>query len=355
MMGLSLKSYQQKIIEKSGLLLIDIEDSSLIKDKDYFSFEDDLFFTEGFLRICVQLSKNSKKSKRFFFEENSFNLRYLLPATENKDWSYAFYFHSSDSSHWEEILVPQKIFSNYIKIPQQICAEGKYHFDQCEVWITRIASPFHLLYANLALNFGRSIQTQKSLPLWAKETFFPYGSKPFFWALKRMNKIGKGCKIHSSAILEGVELGEGVTIGANCVVRMSKIEAGTTVEDNVTLNYSIIGKDNYISANNFINLCMTYENVYLIHGPYQFSIYGKNVAVMAVINCDFRLDTKSIVIPTDKGLVDSKQTLLGIAYGHGSVVGGGNIIAPGRIVPNGIKIAPPGQIIISKFDEYVGH
>lgn len=352
-MGVPLKHYQEQVIAEAGLNLVDIDASSPITDEYYFSFEDDLVFTVDFVKTCIQQCKNNPKSIRFFFEKNSFNERYLIPCFLEKEWSYAFYFHNKKSSEWRDVAITQKIFTNYIKIPKQIYPGGEYHFDQCEIWITRIASPFHLLYANLALNFGRSIKTQKSLPVWIKERFFPYGSPLFYWALRRMNKTGKGCKIHPSAVLEGVELEENVTIGANCVVRMSKIASGTTVEDNVTLNYSIIGKDNYISANNLINLCMTYENVYLIHGPYQFSIYGKNVAVMAVINCDFRLDSHTIIIQTDKGLLDSKQTLLGIAYGHDSAVGGGNIIAPGRIVPNGVKVPPPEQIIISKFDNYV--
>jgi hypothetical protein len=98
---------------------------------------------------------------------------------------------------------------------------------------------------------------------------------------------------------------------------------------------------------------MCYENVFLIHGPYQFSLFGRSVGVMAVINCDFRLDQKSIRFMSSEGLIDSKQSLLGICYGHNSVVGGGNIIAPGRIVPNEIKIPPPKSILISKFDEYL--
>lgn len=352
-MGQSLRDYQSATIKQAGLTLFDVNSIEEIKDEVFFSFEDDLIFTEEFLRAAMSVCKNKHNNAEFILKNNSFNERYLF--SHSKDVSFAFKYHSRKSSLWDKEILQQKIYVNYIKIPSQIYSAGQYHFDQCEVWISRVASPFHLLYANLALNFGRSIQAQKILPEWLREAFFSNGSRGFYWALKKMNKIGKGCKIHKSAILEGVELADNVTIGANCVVRMSKIGSGTTVEDNVTLNYSLIGKDNYVSANNFINLCMTYDDVYLIHGPYQFSIYGRGVAVMAVINCDFRLDRKTIMIPTDRGLVDSGQTLLGIAYGHGSVVGGGNIIAPGRIVPNGVKITPPENIIISKFDGHVAN
>ena len=216
-----------------------------------------------------------------------------------------------------------------------------------------MASPFHLLYANLALNLGRAISIQNKIPPSLTQIFFPLNSRPYFWALRRLNKFGKRNKIHPSAILEGVELGDDVTIGANCVVRMSKLCSGTTLEDNVVINYSILGCNNFVSAGNFINLCMSYENVFLIHGPYQFSIFGKNVAVMAVINCDIRLDNQEITIPTNAGMINSRQHLLGIAYGHYAVVGAGNIIAPGRIVPNRLKLPPPDNILTTKFKQEV--
>ena len=69
---------------------------------------------------------------------------------------------------------------------------------------------------------------------------------------------------------------------------------------------------------------------------------------MAVLNCDVRLDGQTIRIPTPRGLLDSRQPFLGLAYGHGAKVGAGNSIAPGRILPNGTVLDPPG--IITRFE-----
>lgn len=348
----SLKSFQEKLVKELGHTLFEISNLDEVKDQRFLAFEDDLVFTKAYLQACLKSSEEKSGSLEFFLEDNSFNQRFLFPCVDegSPQWCYAFRVYDRSSPTFSKVLIKQKIFENYIKLPRQIVPSGKYHVDQCEVWISKMASPFHLLYANLALNFGRTIKTQKRIPLPIQRLFFPIGSRLYYLALKNLNKIGKGCKIHPTAVLEGAQLGDHVTIGANCVVRMSSLGSGTTIEDNAVIAYSVLGKDNYVSAGNFINLCMTYENVFLIHGPYQFSIYGKDVAVMAVINCDIRLDNKEIVIPTDKGLVNSRQALLGIAYGHGAVVGGGNIIAPGRIVPNGFKKAPPENIILTKFE-----
>ena len=86
---------------------------------------------------------------------------------------------------------------------------------------------------------------------------------------------------------------------------------------------------------------MTYDDVFLIHGPYQFSIFGRGSAVFATINGDVRMDQKTIRIEGPDGTIDSRQHLLGVAYGHGAKVAGGNIIPPGRIIPNGFVELPP--------------
>ena len=44
--------------------------------------------------------------------------------------------------------------------------------------------------------------------------------------------------------------------------------------------------------------------------------------------------------------VGPSQTLLGVAYGHRSKVAGGNIVAPGRVVPNSCQIPPPKTILM---------
>mgnify|MGYP000583440382 CR=1 FL=1 len=60
-----------------------------------------------------------------------------------------------------------------------------------------------------------------------------------------------------------------------------------------------------------------------------------------------RASDKTIKIPSSKGIIDSDQRILGIAYGHKSKTGGGNIIAAGRIVPNYKIITPPDNIILN--------
>jgi acetyltransferase-like isoleucine patch superfamily enzyme len=242
-----------------------------------------------------------------------------------------------------------KEFPMQLAIPTQVVPTGTYttHFNT--LFAVEIISPFHLLQANIGLNVGRMIPFPSTLPV----SIFKWFSKPFsrrtLWGLKRRNQIGKNCQIHPTAVIEGCQIGDNVIVGANAVLRLSIIGENTYIGDTAVVTFSIVGKNNYIMTGNHIQFCLTYESVFTIHGPYQFSIFGKNTAVFATINCDIRLDEKTISIPTENGIIDSKQYLLGIAYGHYCKVGASNIIAAGRIVPNRAILNPPDFIHL-KFD-----
>ncbi len=345
--GVSLEEYQRQVIEKCGHELNDIfsKDETSKEESHYFIFDEDLFFTKEFIKIVVKISSNAKESFQCALAENQFNERFVLPQREDGKSVFNFFYIYNNESAENIKIVHQVTYENIIEIPSQIVKGGILHYDLCDTFISRMASPFHYLQTSLALHFMKGVRSRKILPKWFFDKFVTGNSKPFYFFLKRMNKIGKNCKIHPTAILEGATLGDNVTIGAYSVIRMSTIASGTKIEDHVIVKYSVIGKSNYISHANQIIFCQTLEEVFLIHGPYQFSFFGRKSAAMAVINCDVRLDQKTISIPTDIGVIDSKQPLLGICYGHESIVGGGNIIAAGRFVPNYLKKTPPGIVL----------
>ena len=229
-------------------------------------------------------------------------------------------------------------------MPRQIVPSGDYHLNMNTVYASEILSPFHLLQANMLLNLNRTLSTQLLLPTFFRERFVkPFGALTRI-GLKMMNRYGKGCHIHPSAVVEGCILGDNVVVGANSVLRLSIIGSNTFIGDSAVVNYSVVGENNYVMTGNQLGLCLTYEDVFTIHGPYQFSVFGKSTAVFATINCDIRLDSKTIKIETALGVMDSRQHLLGIAYGHRSKVGASNIIAAGRMVPNDAVLNPPDFI-----------
>ncbi len=345
----TLSEHQEQIINSLGGEIISIHSESEISNQvPYFVFDENLFFTQPFLKKCLDLIKTKKENIQFAVNKNTFNERYILPTNLDNEHQIIFNLkYHYEPGPWTIEMIRQKIFFASVDLPEQIIEGKKFHMHQSDTFAGHIISPFHLLQINIAFNLYRTVKLQKLIPEFLRSRFGRLNSPLFFRGLKRLNKIGNNCNIHPTALIEGSIIGDNVTIGAFAIIRLSVISAKVTVAEHVTVINSVLGEETYIANSNFIGNCVTYPNVFLIHGPYQASIFGKNSACFAVINCDYRLDQKNIQIPTSQGILDSHQKILGIAYGHKSKTGGGNIIAAGRIVPNDFEITPPNHIILN--------
>ncbi len=348
----TLKDCQNDYIKSIGGKIIDILSEDEIKNKKpYFIFTDDFFFTLSFLKKSIESAKKSTCNLQFCVKKNDLNERYVLPHKNDSNTYHIFsFYYKIDNDRIELTPIEQSYFKHYNILPTQMIKGNYYSMHQTDTIAGHIISPFHLLYLNLAVNLGRTYNQQKIIPKFIKNKFGNPSSKWFYIGLKRMNKIGKNCQIHPSAIIEGSVIGDNVKIGANTIVRLSVLGNDCYISDNVTCINSVLRNKSFIANSNYINSVLCYEEVFVIHGPYHLSVFGRNSACFAIINCDIRLDANTIKIPTSQGIIDSNQHFLGIAYGHYSKTGGGNIIAAGRIVPNHKHINPPNHIIL-KFDK----
>ena len=347
--GKRLIDCQNESVLAVGGEIIEVNNSAEIdKTQAHFVFDENVFFTAEFLNACLIAVSLKQDNLQFCLRRNTFNERYVLPCKQDTEEYHVLelYYYQGEGKI-EFIPIEQELFEHVTVLPSQIIRDKQFHMDQCEVFACNVISPFHLLYINLAMNLKRTIPLQKKVPKFLRNRFGQTGGKWFYRGLKRINKIGKNCAIHPTALIEGSVIGDNVSIGANSIVRLSMLGSNCYISDNVSVVNSILGDRTYISNSNYINSCLTFDEVFLIHGPYQISVFGENSACFAVINCDIRLDQKNIKIPTSQGMLDSNQEFLGVAYGHRSKTGGGNIIAAGRIVPNDLHITPPDNIILN--------
>ncbi len=350
LIGGQLGALQREAIESTGAELQDVTSESDIREARYVVFDEHVFLSKHAANYIYQRVKDATGSLRFCLQDNDFNRRFVLPSSSDSENYLRFpvYYRHNDSGPVIDDFVPQKTYANWARLPHQIMPGGKYHLDHCDTIIATIDTPFHLLQANMYANLLHSLWLRR-LAFWPRNERSPH-TNPFLYntGMRLLNRSGKRCRIHPTAVLEGAVLGDDVVIGAHTVVRLSHIGSGTTVDDQASVTYSVLGKDNHIANKNHVAFCLTYDDVFLIHGPYQFSVFGKGSAVFATINCDVRMDQRTIRIPGESGPYDSQQHLLGVAYGHGAKMAGGNIVAPGQIVPNG-HIQPPPDFIVSDF------
>jgi hypothetical protein len=345
----TLGKYQKSVCDAMRLELIDVSELEQLTgiSEPYFYFDANCVFTEDFLKLAILQIKShgQNASYQIGLRLTECIQRFSLPTEENSATRrLPFYFQSGNTSDVIYLELEGEEFELNTPMPPQIVRTGHYSLNQNSVFAATIISPFHLLQANMGLNMNRCIGLQRLIPRALRKTL----SKPFsrfaIMGLKTINRKGKNCKIHPSAIIEGCIIGDNVTIGANCVIRLSIIGDGTFIGDAAIVTYSVIGERNFVATGNQLSLCLTYPDVFTIHGPYQFTLFGKSSSVFATINCDIRLDQKTIRIDTDHGVIDSEQYLLGISYGHDTKVGGSNIIAAGRFVPNNTVLNPPDFI-----------
>lgn len=350
LIGGQLAALQRIAVESTGAVLQDVTSESDIREERYVIFDEHVFLSKQAANYIYRRAKDATDSLQFCLQDNNLNRRFVLPySADSEDYlRFPVYYRHSSGSPVMDDFIPQKIYSNWARLPHQIMPGGKYHLDHCDTIIATIDSPFHLLQANMYMNLVHSLWLRK-LVFWPRNEQSPHTNSFLYYSgMRLLNRSGKRCRIHPTAVLEGAVLGDNVVIGAHAVVRLSNIGSGTTVDDQASVAYSVLGKDNYIANKNHVAFCMSYDDVFLIHGPYQFSVFGKGSAVFATINCDVRMDQRTIRINGKSGPYDSQQHLLGVAYGHGAKMAGGNIVAPGQIVPNDHTQMPP-DFIISKF------
>ena len=345
MLGVPLAEHQRREIETAGAQLADVGSEADISESRYIVFDEHVMLTREAVEAIVLAAKTTETSLQFCLADNVHNQRYSLPSSPDPQLGRRFpvYYRHDDSATIQDFVLPQEIYANWEPLPRQLVPDGRYHVDQCDTLLAVMDSPFHLLQANMYLNMVQTLWARKFWP--ADKNVPNLNTRSYFRGLRRFNRIGKRCRIHPTAVVESCALGDDVTIGAYAVVRLSTIGSGSIIDDQASIVYSVIGPGNNIQNKNHIAFCLTYENVFLIHGPYQFSVFGRDSAVFATINCDVRMDQKTMRIETPEGVVDSRQHLLGIAYGHGAKVAGGNILAPGQIVPNGHTQLPPGFMV----------
>ena len=164
--------------------------------------------------------------------------------------------------------------------------------------------------------------------------------------LAKMNRIGKKCDIHPTAIVEFSTIGDGVTIGAGAQVRFSTIGAGTTLMPQTLVEFSTLGEKCLVNQNCAVKFSVMYPEAISGHQLIQLSVLGRRAITTYGSNCIDMNFHQEIRVPLDGELHSVGQRTLGCAIGHRARLGTGFWIASGRVVPNDyFVVLPPHEII----------
>lgn len=219
-------------------------------------------------------------------------------------------------------------------------------------------SEFDLLFASqIALTTDLVIKIKKSPLTWVKAALSrrPGGFKKKASILYR--NIHPTADVHPTAVIEGSTIGPGARVGAHCVVRYSVIGESARLHDGAKVEFSVVGRHSWLMHDLVLYRSLVEDQVFLIHGPYQFSYFQSSSAAFATIMMDYRPDGSPIKVKTEQGLKSYYGPFLGSVLQSGSKTLGGSLLAPGRIVPGNtwLSCSPDAIHFVTGKESGIGH
>ncbi len=350
-----LAAVQDAVLRAHGLTPVRVEDRAAIREAGpHLVLADNLWLTPEALGAFLADARARGRSARCYAAPGPFAERVLwhLEHDHVGGKPLPLWWYQPGAAAPEPLLLTLDEETFDVRMPAHMgIAEGK----GLETLLTRramvdIESWPNLWAANMQALFAIT-KRAKHLPWWKALYVGIAGRGNLFRMMGKLNTIGKNCRIHPTAVVELSVIGDDVEIGAYAVVRNCVVGRGALIDDHASVRACVVGEGASIANNNNVLMCVVYPRAFLISGPYQFSLFGADCAIMHCICCDTRLDARTVMAEVGPGIsVDSRQRYLGSCYGHRVRAGAGSITAPGRAIPNDIFFLPPVDAVVGGVD-----
>lgn len=213
----------------------------------------------------------------------------------------------------------------------------------------------HVLQANRLSIQIRWVDQFVDHPLWGAWRLL-LGALPgrgrLVWRLaRRVNKVGRDVDIHPTARVEGCFLGDGVKVGPQALVRASIIGPGTLLEERVNVSYSVVGAGSFVSKNAVVYGCASMDGADLGMTGMQMCLVGRNAALTPRATPTDTIPGRKIKVKMNGALEEIDLPVLGSCFGHDTYIGADLYIAPGREIPNGVRLGPRPDRVLSSIPE----
>lgn len=191
---------------------------------------------------------------------------------------------------------------------------------------------------NLHALMGRALE---GAPLAKLARYFVASLRAFAFTGPRvaraLSRVGTGCEIHPTAVVEGSRLGDFVEVGPHAVVRGCHVGNDVRIDAQAICELSVLGDHARVQRRAMVNASTVYPSA-RVGGILQLAVVGRESATkMFAVGTDMRLDGP-VRVQSPSGLRAIDQGYMGVCIGHGAFVGSGVWIAPGRVVPAGARV-----------------
>ncbi len=173
-----------------------------------------------------------------------------------------------------------------------------------------------------------------------------------FAIARALNRIGKNCKIHPTAVIEASQLGDNVEVGAYALVRGCVVGDGAKIEDYAHASVSVIGPGARLGRTCMFNFCVAWPGAFVsAGGGWQMSIFGRD-SFVAMTATGYDLSFGGPIRVVHHGRVVSADThFLGVCVGHRAKIGAHVRLGYGMAVPNDAFVVAPAEGTLRKWPE----
>lgn len=330
----SVESRLRRQIKELGYDAMDIDDIQEAED-DSLIVSDRLVLSERFLSAFLELSKHTPGNTQVRINKNLFPL--FCTSNPEAEWTMVGVYHKKNSASFKPIdFHPKPIFHTKEGMPSRIGEFTDFTFYVIDHFAVSLDYWFDLSVATGLL--AREFIVKKVCIL---RKIIP---KSWLYRLlnsrslrERSNNIGKRCRIHPTAILEGCVVGDDVEIGPYCYLRSSIVGNRAVIRERSTLKIAMLGEGTTINSTDITN-CYIGSDSFIL-SPLLNVVMGNRVFLAGGSGfADFIFGAKSISVTIDEQEYDSGLKFIGSAIGHDCFIGAGIGFAPGRTIPSRVSL-----------------
>ncbi|MBM4319189.1 MAG: hypothetical protein FJ125_04335 [Deltaproteobacteria bacterium] len=233
------------------------------------------------------------------------------------------------------VLVDPREWVAEFPAPQQYAGTTKLSLGVPRRMVMTLHHWVHVLWANQTAGGVelRSIPRWRLLGglLWAMLRAMSFNR----WkVLGKLNRIGRRCNIHPTALVEGSTLGDGVFVGPFARVAFSTIGDGAVVMPSASVELCVVGAQAIVADYCVVRSCVLYPGAAASQLLMQQCVLGRDaVTTKGGVTLDLNFD-QEIKVPLDGRMHGTGLRFLGSAFGHRCRIGTGFYLSPGKAVPN---------------------
>jgi len=162
----------------------------------------------------------------------------------------------------------------------------------------------------------------------------------------KLGRVGKRCRIHPTAVVEGCWLEDDVEVGANAVVRGCVLGHGVVVEDLAMVEFSVLDAGARVQRQAMVKFS-TLGRSAAVGGLMQLGALGHRAALKrtgVLMDVSFGGGVQ-VIANGDRH--PAPLDMAGCCIGEGATVGAGVQVAAGRSIPAGVTVvAGPSSTVL---------